>query len=155
MNIGQLSIIQPFLGMRLCTVAISSCSAYGCIVMIDGTVHAAPTGALLWSMVQYISILINGREISGRTAVVEQKVPPLWLRLRPRSPTLLLPEVSESRGGLASSLSHHLSFTDVCALPAAHTLRAGLVVLESCFLYHYIMLPNNSLWSSWSKTNIA
>lgn len=79
MNIGQLSIIQPFLGMHLCTVALSSRSAYGCIVMIDGTVHAAPMGALLWSMVQYISILINGREISGRTAVVEQKVPPLWL----------------------------------------------------------------------------
>ena len=89
------------------------------------------------------------------TAVVEQKVPPLWLRLLPRSPTLLLPEVLESRGGLVSSLSHHLSLTDVCGLTAAHTLRAGLVVLESCFLYHYIMLPNNSLWSSLSKTNTA
>lgn len=52
-----------------------TCSTYGCIVMIDGTVHVAPTGALLWSMVQYISILINGHEISGRTAVVEQSSP--------------------------------------------------------------------------------
>lgn len=157
MNIGQLSITQPFLGMRLCAVANSSRSAYGCIVMVNGTVHAAPTGALLWWMVRYMQCL--GVHCYGQwystclswSMAVKSREELLWLNRKfhqcgwdccPGHPHCSC--LKSRNPGVGLSPLSPITFTDVCALPAAHTLRAGLVVLESCFLYHYIMFPNNS-----------